>query len=102
MPDQTLARSPRRDGGQHRISGIPVVERDGKLVGILTNRDVRFATDPSVLVSALMTHENLVTVTGNPGYDEARRLLHRHRIEKLLVVDEAYPVRRTDHREGHG
>jgi IMP dehydrogenase len=88
-PDQTLAQA-RAVMSANRISGIPVVERDGKLVGILTNRDVRFATDPSVLVSALMTHENLVTVTGNPGFEEARRLLHRHRIEKLLVVDEAY------------
>jgi IMP dehydrogenase len=88
-PDQTLADA-RALMAQYRISGIPVVERNGKLVGILTNRDVRFATDPSVLVSSLMTHENLVTVAGNPGFDQARHLLHRHRIEKLLVVDEAY------------
>ena len=88
-PDQTLAQA-RAVMAQNRISGIPVVERDGKLVGILTNRDVRFATDPTVLVSALMTHENLVTVTGNPGFEEARHLLHRYRIEKLLVVDDAY------------
>jgi IMP dehydrogenase len=74
----------------YRISGIPVVEADGRLVGILTNRDVRFATDPNVLVRTLMTHENLITVTGNPGFDQARHLLHRNRIEKLLVVDEAY------------
>jgi IMP dehydrogenase len=88
-PDQTLADA-RALMAMHRISGIPVVERDGKLAGILTNRDVRFATDTSVLVRSLMTHENLITVTGNPGYNEARHLLHRHRIEKLLVVDEAY------------
>jgi IMP dehydrogenase len=88
-PDQTLADA-RAVMAQFRISGIPVTERDGKLVGILTNRDVRFATDPSVLVATLMTHENLITVTGNPGFDHARQLLHKHRIEKLLVVDEKY------------
>jgi IMP dehydrogenase len=88
-PDQTLANA-RALMATYRISGIPVVEADGKLVGILTNRDVRFATDPNVLVRTLMTHENLVTVTGNPGFDQARHLLHRNRIEKLLVVDEAY------------
>jgi IMP dehydrogenase len=88
-PDQTLADA-RALMSTYRISGIPVVERNGKLVGILTNRDVRFATDPNVLVSALMTREHLITVTGNPGFDQARHLLHRHRIEKLLVVDEDY------------
>jgi IMP dehydrogenase len=88
-PDQTLADA-RGLMATYRISGIPVVERDGKLVGILTNRDVRFANDPSIPVSTLMTHENLITVTGNPGFDEARHLLHRNRIEKLIVVDEAY------------
>jgi IMP dehydrogenase len=88
-PDQTLAQA-RALMAQYRISGIPVVERNGTLVGILTNRDVRFATDPSVLVADLMTREGLVTVTGNPGFDQARQLLHRHRIEKLLVVDEAF------------
>jgi IMP dehydrogenase len=88
-PDKTLADA-RALMAAHRFSGIPVVEADGRLVGILTNRDVRFANDPSVRVRDLMTHDNLITVTGNPGPDEARRLLHRHRIEKLLVVDEAY------------
>ncbi len=74
----------------HRISGIPVVERDGKLVGILTNRDVRFAGNPKQPVAELMTHENLATVTTDVGQEEARRLLHQRRIEKLLVVDDAY------------
>ncbi|HEX2216743.1 MAG TPA: IMP dehydrogenase [Xanthobacteraceae bacterium] len=77
------------------ISGIPVVEgggngHAGKLVGILTNRDVRFATDPEQPVSELMTRERLITVRENVGQAEAKRLLHQHRIEKLLVVDEAY------------
>jgi IMP dehydrogenase len=78
----------------HGFSGIPVVTggdgRPGKLVGILTNRDVRFATDPRQKVSELMTHENLVTVREGVSQDEAKRMLHKHRIEKLLVVDEQY------------
>jgi IMP dehydrogenase len=75
---------------RHRISGVPVTERSGKLVGILTNRDVRFATDTSLPVHALMTKEKLVTAREGVGKDEAKRLLHQHRIEKILVVDEAY------------
>ena len=75
---------------QHGFSGIPVVENGGRLVGILTNRDVRFASDPTQLVSELMTKENLVTVRDEVDREEAKRLLHRHRIEKLLVVDDAY------------
>ncbi len=77
----------------HRISGIPVVEGDerpGRLVGILTNRDVRFASDPSQKVAELMTRDELVTVTESVEQEEAKRLLHTNRIEKLLVVDEAY------------
>ncbi|MDF2095307.1 IMP dehydrogenase [Aquibaculum arenosum] len=75
----------------NRISGIPVVQRNsGKLVGILTNRDVRFATDPNQPVQELMTHEKLVTVADGVSRDEAKRLLHQHRIEKLLVVDGDY------------
>ena len=89
-PDQTLADA-RALMALHRISGFPVVERDsGRLVGILTNRDVRFATDPATRVYELMTREGLITVADGAEHDEARRLLHRHRIEKLLVVDEAY------------
>jgi IMP dehydrogenase len=80
---------------ENRISGIPVVEgggngRAGKLVGILTNRDVRFATDKRQKVSELMTKDNLVTVHDGVRQDEAKRLLHQHRIEKLLVVDGDY------------
>jgi IMP dehydrogenase len=79
----------------NRISGIPVVEgggptTPGKLVGILTNRDVRFATDPEQRVAELMTKDNLVTVREGVGHNEAKRLLHQHRIEKLLVVDDQY------------
>jgi IMP dehydrogenase len=74
----------------NRISGIPVVEDSGKLVGILTNRDVRFADNPNQPVRELMTHENLATVAPGVSQEEARRLLHQRRIEKLLVVDDAY------------
>jgi IMP dehydrogenase len=80
----------------HQISGIPVVEpvgnggRPGKLVGILTNRDVRFATNPNQRIAELMTKENLVTVRESVDMEEAKRLLHKHRIEKLLVVDGEY------------
>jgi IMP dehydrogenase len=80
----------------HGISGIPVVENGGtgghttgRLVGILTNRDVRFASDPRQKVRELMTHERLVTVKESVDQQEAKRLLHHHRIEKLLVVDQA-------------
>ena len=75
---------------ENKISGVPVTEKGGKLVGILTNRDVRFASNPSQKVSELMTHENLVTVKEAVGHEEAKRLLHQHRIEKLLVVDDEY------------
>ena len=76
----------------HGISGIPVVEnagngKAGRLVGILTNRDVRFASDPNQRIYELMTRENLVTVKETVDQQEAKRLLHKHRIEKLLVVD---------------
>ena len=89
LPTATLADA-RALMTRHRISGIPVVEEGGRLVGILTNRDVRFAENPTQPVSELMTHENLVTVGVGVGQEEARRLLHQRRIEKLLVVDDAY------------
>jgi IMP dehydrogenase len=79
----------------NRISGIPVVEPTknggpGTLVGILTNRDVRFATDPNQTVAELMTRERLVTVKEGVSQEEAKRLLHQRRIEKLLVVDDKF------------
>lgn len=88
-PDGTLGEA-RALMERHRISGIPVVEGSGKLVGIVTNRDVRFAENPNQPVSELMTHDNLATVAAGVGKDEARRLLHQRRIEKLLVVDNDY------------
>ncbi|HXV25315.1 MAG TPA: IMP dehydrogenase [Alphaproteobacteria bacterium] len=89
-PEQTLADALKLMV-DHAISGIPVVERgSGRLAGILTNRDVRFATNTNQPVSELMTRERLVTVKEGVDKDEAKRLLHQHRIEKLLVVDDAY------------
>ncbi len=80
----------------NQISGIPVVEKrnsadpKGRLVGILTNRDVRFASNMQQPVSELMTKDNLITVERSVDQEEARRLLHQNRIEKLLVVDNNY------------
>lgn len=88
-PDGTLGEA-RALMERHKISGIPVVEASGRLVGIVTNRDVRFAENPSQPVSELMTHDNLATVAAGVGKEEARRLLHQRRIEKLLVVDNDY------------
>ena len=87
-PDATLAQL-RALSQHHKISGIPVVKDDGKLVGIVTNRDVRFAEDPTELVANLMTME-LVTVKAGVKEEEARALLHKHRIERLLVVDDNF------------
>jgi IMP dehydrogenase len=93
-PEATLADALALMEANH-ISGIPVVQdggtggrKTGKLVGILTNRDVRFASNPRQRIAELMTHENLVTVRDGVSKDEAKRLLHAHRIEKLLVVDD--------------
>ncbi|HOD28505.1 MAG TPA: IMP dehydrogenase [Syntrophales bacterium] len=77
---------------KYRISGVPVV-KDGRLVGILTNRDLRFETDLDQPVSDVMTKENLVTVSSSISLDESKKLLHKHRIEKLLVVDDQYRLK---------
>lgn len=87
-PDMTLAQALEMMR-HYNISGVPVTEETGKLVGILTNRDVRFADNMQIPVSQLMTSQNLVKVVGSVDKDEAKRLLHKHRIEKLLVVDAA-------------
>jgi IMP dehydrogenase len=87
MPDQTLAEALELMKA-NRISGIPIVEKNGRLAGILTNRDVRFAESPHQPVSELMTHSNLAVVPIGTSQDEAKRILHQRRIEKLLVIDE--------------
>ena len=74
----------------HSISGIPVVAKNNKLVGIITNRDVRFVTDFDVAVADLMTKDKIITVNENATTEEAKGLLHKYRIEKLIVVDKDY------------
>ena len=77
---------------RYHISGIPIIEDDDSLVGILTNRDLRFEEDLDRPIRELMTGEDLITVPVGTTLDEAREILHRHRIEKLLVVDEDYAL----------
>ena len=86
-PDQSLAEALQLMKA-NRISGIPVVEKSGKLVGIVTNRDVRFAESPKQPISELMTKDNLATVPIGTSQEDAMRILHQRRIEKLLVVDD--------------
>jgi IMP dehydrogenase len=86
-PDQTLSEALHLMK-TNRISGIPVVEKSGKLVGIVTNRDVRFAESPKQPISELMTKDDLATVPIGTSQEEAMRILHQRRIEKLLVVDD--------------
>ncbi|MBC7519930.1 MAG: IMP dehydrogenase [Sandarakinorhabdus sp.] len=88
LPTQTLGDA-RALMARHKISGFPVVDEAGRLVGIVTNRDMRFAENVDTPISALMTHENLITVRPGTSENEARRLLHAHRIEKLLVIDDS-------------
>ncbi|OYW88922.1 MAG: IMP dehydrogenase [Sphingobium sp. 32-64-5] len=88
-PEATLADA-QELMARHRISGIPVVEASGRLAGILTHRDVRFAENAAQPVSELMTKDNLATIKTGVGQEEAMRLLHQRRIEKLLVVDDNY------------
>ncbi|GIV96456.1 MAG: inosine-5'-monophosphate dehydrogenase [Herpetosiphonaceae bacterium] len=73
---------------EYHISGVPITDSAGNLVGILTNRDLRFETDRSRKIAELMTHDDLVTVPVGTTLDQAKEILHKHRIEKLLVVDE--------------
>src|SRR6201996_6320234 len=75
---------------RRRVSGFPVVDETGKLCGILTNRDMRFESGGDIPAKALMTKDNLVTVKEGVGQAEARELLRRHKIERLIVVDDDY------------
>ena len=84
------------------ISGFPVVDKKSKkLLGILTNRDIRFAKNPTQPVSSLMTKNNLITVKNNISETEAKKLLHKHRIEKLLVVNNQRSVCWFDYGKGY-
>ena len=81
---------------KYRISGVPITEdgrNEGRLVGILTNRDLRFHGDVNRPISEVMTQENLITVSVGTTLDEAKEILHRHRVEKLLVVDDDFNLR---------
>ena len=85
-PDTTIGEM-RALKDRHGFSGLPVVDEEENLVGIITNRDIRFVSDDSILVSEMMTTD-LVTVPEHVDPEVAKKLLHQHRIEKLLVVDE--------------
>ena len=78
---------------RYKISGVPVTSNGGRLVGILTNRDLRFVPSSTVPVSEVMTKDNLITVPVGTTLEEAERILHRHRVEKLLIVDDAYTLK---------
>ena len=80
--------------GKYRISGVPIVDENQKLVGILTNRDLRFIHDYSMKISEVMTHENLVTAPVGTTLQEAEGILQKHKIEKLPLVDD--PIRLKD------
>jgi IMP dehydrogenase len=85
-PDQTIGEAWALMEEYH-ISGVPITTNEGDLVGILTNRDLRFETDPTRKISELMTKEDLVTVPEGTTLEQAKAVLHKHRVEKLLVVD---------------
>src|SRR5712675_2534671 len=78
---------------QYKISGVPITQKDGKLVGILTNSDLRFETRFDIPISRVMTKENLITVPVGTTLEQAEDILHEHRVEKLLVVDDKYNLK---------
>jgi IMP dehydrogenase len=90
-PDRTIAEAA-AVMAKYRFSGVPIVV-DGKLVGILTNRDLRFETRMDLRISEVMTKENLITVPVGTGLEEAKKILNKHKVEKLLVVDEEYNLK---------
>ena len=90
-PDQSIADA-QRLMNRYRISGVPVT-KEGRLVGILTNRDLRFVSRSDLPISEVMTKENLITVPVGTTLEQAEAILHRHRVEKLLVVDEQYNLK---------
>ena len=89
---------------KYRISGVPITEdgsKEGRLVGILTNRDLRFETNVDRPIAEIMTHDPLFTVPVGTTLEQAREILHRHKVEKLLVVDDRLHAQGADHRQGH-
>lgn len=91
-PDDTVGEA-KRLMAEYKIGGFPVTDKGGKLLGIVTNRDIRFEEKMSLKIKDVMTKENLVTVPMHTSLDEAKQILQKHRIEKLLVVDENYNLR---------
>jgi len=83
------------------ISGVPVVDEDGHLVGIITNRDLRFETRFDIPVSEVMTKQHFVTVPVGTTLEQAKAVLQKHRIEKLLVIDDDKAHQGLNHRQGH-
>ena len=90
-PDRTIAEA-QEVMAKYRFSGVPIVV-NGKLVGILTNRDLRFETRMDLRISEVMTKEDLITVPVGTGLEEAKKILHKHKVEKLLVVDDDYNLK---------
>lgn len=88
-PEETVSRC-REVMQQHNVSGVPITAQDGKLVGILTRRDLRFLENDSAKIAEVMTREKLVTATGNVSLEEAEKILTKNKVEKLLLVDEKY------------
>src|SRR6202046_4204499 len=78
---------------KYKISGVPITKKDGRLVGILTNRDLRFESRFDIPISKVMTQKNLITVPVGTTLEQAEEILHEHRVEKLLVVDDKYNLR---------
>jgi len=91
-PDDTVGEA-KRLMAEYKIGGFPVIDKSGKLLGIVTNRDIRFEEKMSLKIKDVMTKENLVTVPMHTSLDEAKKILQKHRIEKLLVVDDKYNLR---------
>ena len=98
-PDDTIADADALMG-RYRISGVPVTDGDGVLLGIVTNRDIRFERDASRLVRDVMTAMPLVTAPVGVSHDDALALLQRHKVEKLPIVDDGGPAARPDHGQG--
>ncbi|NQT37109.1 MAG: IMP dehydrogenase, partial [Planctomycetes bacterium] len=91
QPDETVARA-QQIMDQYRVSGLPITEDDGRLVGILTRRDLRFLEDQDLRIGEVMTRENLITATGNVTLEEAEKILMGKKVEKLLLVDENFTL----------
>ena len=101
LPPDALVRDALELMARYRVSGVPITDAAGVLVGILTNRDLRFGADPAEAVSAVMTSRDLVTAPVGTTLHEAQAILGRHKIEKLPIVDADGRLKGPDHRQGH-